>query len=158
SLRITSPLGRTGVITRLRIVAQIALPPSVMLSPVEFFVDGVRVGIVENGPPYAVDWVDENPLERREIVVQAADSVGQTLKDTVILPPFEVEEKTEVKSVLLETGVYDKNGRSISNLDSSAFTVREDNVDQTIDLVTREVVPTDVVLLVDNSTSMGARM
>ena len=158
SLRITSPLGRTGQVTHVRIVAQVSLPPGDRLSPVDFFVDGVLVGTVDAGPPYAVDWTDENPLERRELVVQAADSAGRTVRDTVVLPPFEVEERTEVKSVLLETGVYDAAGRSVSNLAPSDFTVLEDGVAQVLDLVTRETVPTDVVLLVDNSQSMSTRM
>jgi VWFA-related protein len=157
-LRITSPLGRTGLVTRLRIVAQISVPPAVTLSPVRFFVDGALIGTVENGPPYSVEWTDENPLERREILVQATDSSGRELRDTVSLPPFEVEERAEVKAVLLETGIYDKAGKSIGEMPASAFTVLEDGVQQVIDLVTRETVPTDVVLLVDNSQSMSSRM
>ncbi len=158
ALEITSPLGRTGLATRVRIVAQLSLAPEVLLSPVDFFVDGVRVGTVDAGPPYAVDWTDENPFERREIVVQAADSTGLVLRDTVVLPPFEVEERAEVKSVLLETGVYDKAGRSMGDIPPSDFSVLEDGVEQTLDLVTRESVPTEVVLLVDNSQSMSMRM
>jgi VWFA-related protein len=159
SLRITSPLGRTGLVTTVRIVAQVSLPTDVTLSEVEFFVDGAKIGTVVDGPPYALAWTDENPFERREIVVQAADSTGETLRDTVVLPAFEVEERTEVKAILLETGIYDvKTGRSISNVPEAAFSVLEDDVKQTIDLITRETVPTDVVLLVDNSNSMSARM
>jgi len=128
------------------------------VSPLEFFVDGVRVGTIESGPPYAVDWTDENPFEKREIVVQASDSSGNALRDSVILPPFELEERTEVKAVLLETGIYDKAGRPVREMPADAFAVLEDGVQQTIDLVTRETVPTDVVLLVDNSQSMSSRI
>lgn len=158
TLKITSPLGRTGLVMRVRIVAQIALAPGVLLSPVDFFVDGARVGTVENGPPYAVEWVDDNPFAKREIIVQAADSNGETLRDSVTLPPFEVVEKTDVTGVLLETSVYDKNGRFVSDLPASAFTVSEDEVAQTIDLITRESVETDLLLLVDNSQSMSRRI
>jgi VWFA-related protein len=158
SLKITSPLGRTGLVTRLRIVAQIVIQPGATLSPVDFFVDGTRVGTVQSGPPYAVEWVDENPLEQRELVVQAADSAGHLLRDSVTLPPFEVVEKTDVTGVLLETSVYDANGRYVSNLADAAFTVREEGEAQKIDLVSREKVETDLVLLVDNSNSMSRRM
>lgn len=158
TLTITSPLGRTGLVTRVRIVAQVSLASGVLLSPVEFFVDGAKVGTVADGPPYAVEWLDDNPFERREISVQAALSTGETLKDTVSLPPFEVVEKTEVTGVLLETSVYDKGGRFISDLPGTAFSVTEDDVDQTIDFVTRENVETDMVLLVDNSQSMSRRI
>jgi len=158
SLRITSPLGRTGTATKVRIVAQVTLASGVTLSPLDFYVDGVKVGTVESGPPYAVDWVDENPLERREIVVQANDSAGHVLKDTVVLPAYEVVEKTGVTGVLLETSVYDKTGRFVSSLEPNALRVTEDGIDQTIDSVTRENIPNDLVMLVDNSQSMSRRM
>ena len=157
-LRITSPLGRTGLVTRVRIVAQISVAPGVQLSPVDFFVDGKSVGTVKSGPPYAVEWLDENPFEKREIMVQASASTGETLRDTVSLPPFEVVEKTEVTGVLVETSVFDKNGRFVSDLPATAFKVSEDDVEQKIDFISRESVETDMVLLVDNSQSMSRRM
>ena len=120
TLTITSPQGRTGAVMRVRIVAQVALAPGTTLSPVAFYVDGTLVGTVNNGPPFAVEWVDDNPFERREITVQAADSTGATLKDTVILPPYEVIEKSQVTGVLVETSVYDKDGRFVSDLPPSA--------------------------------------
>lgn len=157
-LTITSPRGRTGLVTRVRIVAQVTLEPGAVLSPVEFFVDGARVGTVQEGPPFAVEWLDENPFERRDITVQAAVSSGDVLRDTVSLPPFEVVEKSEVTGVLLETSVYDTGGRFVSDLPGSAFTVAEDGVPQAIDFITRETVETDLLLLVDNSQSMARRL
>jgi VWFA-related protein len=158
SIRITSPLGRTGVVTRVRIVAQVHIPPGQTLSKLSFYVDGELVGTTDAEPYSSVDWTDENPFERREIVVQAADGSGRSVRDTVILPPFEVTDKTDVTSILLETGVYDKSGRFVSKLDPSTFTVRENGVPQKIDLVARETLPTNLVLLVDNSQSMSRRM
>src|ERR1700757_2413396 len=80
SIKITSPLGRTGLVTKVRIVAQVHVPQGGSISAVSFFVDGMLVGTVESGPPYAVDWVDDNPFERREIVAQAADAAGKVLR------------------------------------------------------------------------------
>lgn len=158
TLKITSPLGRTGAVLRVRIVAQITLAPGASLSPVEFFVDGAKVGTVPNGPPYAVEWLDDNPFAQREITVQAALSSGEVLRDSVNLPPYEVVEKTDVTGVLLETSVFDKTGRFVSDLPPSAFTVTEDDVEQSIDFITREAVDTELVLLVDNSQSMSRRI
>jgi VWFA-related protein len=158
SLRITSPLGRTGLVTTVHIVAQIVLPAGVVLSPVQFYVDGKPVGTVDDGPPYAVVWTDDNPFEKREIQVQATASNGAVLSDSIVLPPYEVAERAQVTGVLLETSVYDRLGRFASAFDTSAFTVVENGVKQTIDQVARENVPTDLVLLVDNSTSMSRRM
>src|SRR4029077_15681433 len=129
SLRITSPLGRTGLVARLRIVAQITAPPSVTLSPVHFFVDGVSVGSVDNGPPFAVDWVDENPFEPREIVVQTLESTGHVLRDAVVLPAYAVEARANLTGILMQTSVYDaKTGRLVSSLAGSDFAIHEDGV------------------------------
>jgi len=158
TLQITSPLGRTGLVMRVRIVAQIVVGKNVQLSPVDFYVDDQRVGTVSNGPPWAVEWVDDNPFEKRAITVRATESTGATLSDSVTLPPFEVVEKTEVTGVLLETSVYDKSGHYVSDLPGTAFTVLEDDVEQVVDLITRENVESDLVLLVDNSQSMARRI
>src|SRR5262249_36269703 len=118
-IRITSPLGRTGIVGRVRIVAQVHSPAD-MLSPGSFFVDGTLAGMADAAQFCAVDWTDENPFERREIVVEATDNRGQTLRDVVVLPPFEITDTTEVSSVLLETGVYDQTGRFASELDPAS--------------------------------------
>jgi Ca-activated chloride channel family protein len=158
SLRITSPLGRTGLVTTVHIVAQIAVPPGTVLSPVQFFVDGKSVGTVDDGPPYAVTWTDDNPFEPREIHVQATASNGTVLSDKIVLPAYEVAERTQVTGVLLETSVYDRSGRFAAAFDTKTFKVFENKVPQKIDVVTQEKVPSDLVLLVDNSTSMSRRM
>jgi hypothetical protein len=74
--------------------------------------------------------------------------------DTVVLPAFEVTDVSEVTSVLVEAGVYDKTGRFVSNLEPSALVVKENGVPQNLDLVSRESLPSTLVLLVDSSQSM----
>jgi Ca-activated chloride channel family protein len=156
-IRITSPLGRTGGVGAVRIVAQIQTPPEAVLSPVRFYIDGTLFKTDEDGPPYAVEWVDENPFERRELAVEAEDNLGHKGRDTVVLDAFEVTEIAEVASVLLEAGVYDRTGRFVSGLKSADFSVREDNVAQAIDLVSQERVPATFALLIDRSQSMSRR-
>ena len=157
-MRITSPQGRTGAITKVRIVAQIKVPAAVGPAKAWFYVDGKLVGSVEDGPSYSVDWVDENPFERREIVVQAQDTKGRTMEDKVVLPPFEITDQSEVSSVLLDAGVYDTHNRLVSGLDPAAFLIRENGVPQTADQIATEILPTTILLLVDNSQSMSRRM
>src|SRR5262245_2442305 len=159
SLRITSPLGRTGAPATVRIVAQVQWP-TVEVRPltVRFLVDGMLVGTVESGPLYAVTWMDENPFESREIVVEAEDALGGIVRDTVELPPYEIATETEVASILVDATVYDDAGHAVSNLEKSQFVIKENNDPQTVDLFTREVQPSTVVLLVDNSQSMRTRM
>src|SRR5262245_7360623 len=160
SLRITSPMGRTGAPATVRIVAQVQWPADTPVRPLHFrfLVDGSVVGTVESGPPYAVTWADENPFESREIVVEAADDAGAVVRDTVTLPPYEIADETEVASILVDTVVYDAKGRAVSNLNNTVLTVRENGDPQNGDLFTRETVASTVALLVDSSQSMSQRM
>ena len=140
-----------------RIVAQVQYAPTAAPGQVRFFVDRQLLGAVQQ-PPYAVEWVDENPFERREIAVEAVDALGNAATDTVVLEPFEVTESAEVASVLLEASVQDKKGRFVKDIDDAAFTVLEDNVRQSLDLVSHEAVGATFALLVDSSASMSRRM
>ena len=159
TVRITSPLGRTGETATVRIVVQVQRPPDTASSPlkVRFYVDNALVGTVD-APPYALPWLDENPFEKRDIRVEAEDSTGQIARDSVTLPAFEIAEQEEVGRVLVEAGVYDSNGRAATRLDPKTFRLREDGELQTLDVVARETYAMNVVLLVDNSQSMQRRM
>src|SRR5690349_21069278 len=70
TIKITSPLGRTGMSGPVRIVARIASAPRATLGPVQFFVDGKLLAEDKDGPPYAVEWSDKTPLVLTEIAVQ----------------------------------------------------------------------------------------
>ena len=78
AIQITSPLGRTGVVTRVRIVAQIVgLAHADQPVRARFYVDGQLLGEV-SAPPYSVEWLDDNPFLQREIVVQAQGFTDST--------------------------------------------------------------------------------
>jgi Ca-activated chloride channel family protein len=157
SVRITSPLGRTGGVGTVRIVAQVQQPSGATLAAVRFYVDGTLFKTDDDGPPYAVEWMDENPFERRELAVEVEDTEGRKGRDTVVLDAFEITEISEVASVLLEAGVYDRKGRFVSGLSPANFAVQEDGVAQAIDLVNHERVPATFALLIDSSQSMSRR-
>jgi VWFA-related protein len=157
SVRITSPLGRTGGVGAVRIVAQIQAPSGATLNPVRFYVDGTLFKTDNDGPPYAVDWTDENPFERRELAVEVDDTEGRKGRDKVVLEAFEITEVSDVASVLLEAGVYDKKGRFVTGLTPGNFAVQEDGVAQAIDLVSHERVAATFALLIDSSQSMSRR-
>lgn len=158
SLRITSPLGRIGEPGTVRLVAQIQEAAGATPGPVEFYVDGKLVGRAASGPPYAVDWVDENPYEARDIRAETVDSAGRMLRDTVHLRPLEVVEQSTVSRVLLEASVQDKDGRFVSGLTAANFLLREDGVQQSLELLKQETVPVTFALLVDSSQSMSYRI
>jgi Ca-activated chloride channel family protein len=158
SIRITSPLGRTGGSGAIRIVAQVTAEKDVDLSAVRFYVDGQLVGEDPSGPPFAVEWTDENPFETREIRADVADSVGNVARDTVTLKPFEFVERAEISSVYVETSVQDKGGKFVTGLTPDAFSLTEDDVPQTLDVVRAEQLPATYTLLIDTSQSMSRRI
>jgi Ca-activated chloride channel family protein len=157
SVRITSPLGRTGAAGVVRIVAQVQGDVS-SLSPVRFYVDNVFLGEVSDGPPWAIEWSDENPFEPREIAVEVSDAAGRSARDSVFLKPYEVMERSQVSSVILEATVQDKAGRFVSGMTASGFTLHEDEVPQSPDVVKPETLPATFTLLVDSSQSMNRRI
>src|SRR5687767_12291482 len=100
TVRITSPLGRTGIHGPIRIVAQVQHASDVVLQPVKFFVDQKLQGEAKQGPPFAVEWTDENPYEGREIAVEVCSMAGDCVRDVVKLDPLVLLEEAEVSSVL----------------------------------------------------------
>ena len=158
TVRITSPLGRSGSYGSVRIVAQIQSPAGVNLGPVQFFIDGKLFHTDADGAPYAVEWTDENPFERREIAVSVADALGREVGDRIVLEPFEVVEEAQVTSVLVEASVRDKNGRFPKNIQSSSFQLYEDGAPQVLDVARHESVAATFALLIDSSASMARRL
>jgi Bacterial Ig domain len=153
SVRITSPMGRTGEPGTVRIVAQVRAVPGIALQSVQFWVDGTLLASVSN-PPYATNWDDVNPFNPNQIKVEATDALGNTATDAVTLQPFEITEISEVTRVLVDASVQDKAGRFVRALSSRDFEVREDGVPQALDLAGEEDQPATFALLVDSSQSM----
>jgi len=158
TVEITSPLGRTGMTGPVRIVARITHEPAATISPVQFFVDDELIGEDADGPPYAVQWSEANPFERRRIAVQVSDSTGAVATDEVELAALELEEHAFVSSVVLEPSVRDARGRPVNDLALSDFTVYEDEVPQQIEMTEPGTVPANYTLLIDTSQSMSRRI
>lgn len=157
-VRITSPLGRTGVPGVIRVVAQVQTAVDRGVVPVHFFVDGVSIGDDLDGPPYVVEWEDVNPYEAREIRVDVETGQGGVISDSVKLPALEVLEETSVASVLIEATVIDEQNRYVSTLGLDDFRLSEDGVSQALDLVQLQSLPTTFTLLIDASQSLHRRI
>lgn len=155
AVRITSPLGRTGEPGTVRIVAQVHAESADAIQHVKFYVDGTLLRDVADGPPYAADWVDENPFVPTEISVEVADDHGASARDRETLKPLEIQDESNVASVLLEAAVEDSNGRFVAGLKPDEFHLTENNIPQKLDLVRQEDVPTTFTVLMDSSQSMA---
>src|SRR5687768_12126819 len=154
TIRITSPLGRTGVAGTVRIVAQVGTTSDGPAPSVRFLVDGKLLQTL-TAPPYAIDWVDDDPLVEREIVVEASDARSHTAKDAITLKPFTVTDESEVTSVVVEASVYDKNGRFVPGLGLADFALSDDGEPQTLSFASQQAVPVTFALLIDSSQSMN---
>jgi hypothetical protein len=112
TLRITSPLGRTGLTGTIRIVARLDADGGHAPRQVDFYVDKLLLASDLDGPPYEALWGDDNPFERRELTARAEFDAGPALTSTVVLPPLQVAEAAEVTSVALEASVVNARGSS----------------------------------------------
>lgn len=155
SVRITSPLGRTGTPGAVRIVARVERDGDTAIQAVRFFVNGASVGQDVDGPVYAVEWVDDNPFAPTVISVEVTDAKGRSATSRVDLAAFDFVEQAEVISVLVEATVHDKAGRSIGGLGKSGFVLDEDGARQELDVVRPESLPATYVMLVDSSQSIA---
>lgn len=157
TLRITSPIGRTGLPGTLRIVARLDGLDSSVPVQVHFFVNGTFLASDMDGPPFDALWTDENPFETRELVAKAELSSGTILTDAVVLNPLELTETAEVTSVAVEASVLDEKGRFVRDLTSSDFELLEDTELQDLELMLQQREPALFALLIDTSQSMATR-
>lgn len=153
TVHITSPMGRTGVAGSVRIVAQVHNASERAVTTVRFLVDGKTLQTVSQ-PPYAVDWIDDDPFLERDISVEASDDQGHTAKDAVTLKPLSVNDETSVMALVLEASVFRK-GRFVSGLTPADFALRENGELQAVDLASQNTMPVTYGLLIDSSQSMG---
>jgi VWFA-related protein len=158
SVRITSPLGRTGGSGSVRIVAQVRTTTEKPFPVVRFLVDDKVVKVDEDGPPFVADWVDDDLLQRREIVVEATDAAGNKGRDVVVLRPIEVHDTAQVTSVLVDVTVYSRQGRFVAGLGVNDFTLSENGEPQVLEIANQEQVPATFALLIDSSASMTPRV
>ena len=155
TIEITSPLGRTGLPGKVRIVARINTPKADGVIAVRFFVDNVLIGTDSDGPPYAVEWDDKNPYERTKLRAEFDDPVAGVVRHEIELPSFDIVEETAVMSVAVEASVQDAKGRFVGKLPASEFSVFEDGKPQKLDTAAAEATPATFAILVDSSQSMS---
>ena len=159
SLRITSPLGRSGLPGRIRVLARLDGVPAEQVARVAFYVDGVLLAEDADGPPYEALWDDENPFERREITARATLDSGAVFTDAVVLEPMRVTVSTAVASVVMEASVLDDDGRFVRGLGAEDFELFEGADEaQVIDSITQLNDPALFTLLIDSSQSMARRV
>ncbi len=155
SIEITSPLGRSGLPGKVRIVARVTAPKDAPTPKVRFFVDSALLATDSDGPPYAVEWEDVNPYEKTRLAAEVDDPVAGVIRTELELPSFDFVEEASVMSVGLEASVQDGRGKYVGGLSASDFRLYEDGVAQGLDSLSSEAAPATFALLVDSSQSMS---
>ena len=154
AIEITSPLGRSGLPGRVRIVARVTSHGEAT-PEVRFLVDGKLLATDTDGPPYAVEWEDENPFEKRQLAVEFDDPSGKLERDEVELEPFEFVDVAQVMSVGVDATVQDAKGHFVGGLTTTDFHLLENGVPQSIDSLRATATPATFALLIDSSQSMS---
>jgi VWFA-related protein len=155
SIEITSPLGRSGLPGKVRIVARVTFPEDVPAPHVRFFVEDKLLGTDTDGPPFAIEWEDLNPYEKIKLVAELDDPDRGAVRAEIALPSFDFVEESTIMSVGLDASVQDAKGRFIGGLTQADFQLVEDGIAQEIDSLTSDAAPATFALLVDSSWSMS---
>ena len=160
AIRITSPLGPHRPPARSHRRAGRARRPTRASRRVQLLRQRRAVGEDADGPPYAVEWTDENPFAPREITAEVDRRARATsARDVVLLKPLRDRRAGGGdRACCSRRPVQDKTGRfdrrhSAVGLHPSL----EDGVPQALDLVRPESLPATYALLVDSSQSMRRR-
>lgn len=149
-VRIVSPPPNQPLFGAVEIRAEVSGGP---VSRVEFYLDSLRIGVVEK-PPYrvVVDVGQQNTEHAIEVVAHGpAGPLGTANLRTLRL---QVDDEIEVGLQQLYA-VVEAGGRRVSELTRDDFTILDDGVPQQIITFERGEVPFTAVILVDSSTSMA---
>lgn len=122
---------------------------------VEFYLDSLRVGVVE-APPWriVVDVGYDNAEHSIEAVAHGPSGpIGSASLRTL---PLQVDDEIEVGLQQLYV-IVDRGGQRANDLKREDFTILDDGVPQQIMTFERGEIPFTAVLLVDSSTSMAGK-
>ncbi|HWM95392.1 MAG TPA: VWA domain-containing protein [Thermoanaerobaculia bacterium] len=152
TVRIVSPPPGQPIFGPIEIRAEVR---GAAVRKVEFYLDSLRVGVVE-APPWrvVVDVGHENAEHAIEVVAHGPSGlVGSASLRTL---PLQVDDEIEVGLQQLYV-VVDRSGQRVHDLKREDFTVLDNGVPQEIVTFERGEIPFTAVLLVDSSTSMAGR-
>lgn len=130
-------------------------PPATEIERVEFYIDGLRVGIAEQRPYRIVlDMGQENVSHDIEVAAVHADgsTVRNSMQTVAVATDFEIDVDLQQLYVTVE-----RDEERVLNLAEESFRILDGKAPQSIVTFERGDVPFTAVLLVDSSTSMQGR-
>jgi Ca-activated chloride channel homolog len=154
-LVLVSPSPGRAVFGEIEVLAQVS-PSGAGVTRVEFYLDGRRIGVIDN-PPYriVVDVGQDNVEHRFEAVAYSGPNSPAVASTTLRTPKIQTDEEISVRLRQLYITVEGGKG----SLERDDFTVVERGDRQKIVTFERGDIPFTAVLLVDASGSMhGERL
>lgn len=149
-VRLVSPAPNHPLFGEVEIRAEVGGAP---VSRVEFYLDSLRIGVVDK-PPWriVVDVGQDNREHSIEALAYGPNGpIGSAALRTL---PLQVDDEIEVGLQQLYV-VVERGNRRVTDLSREDFTVLDDGVPQQLITFERGEIPFTAVLLVDASTSMA---
>jgi Ca-activated chloride channel family protein len=152
-VRLVSPAAGQPLFGEVEIRADVQSAQGAPVSRVEFYLDSLRVGVVEAPPWRIVVDVGQNNMEHsiEALAYGPAGPIGSAALRTL---PLQVDDEIEVGLQQLYV-VVERGNRRVTDLTRDDFTVLDDGVPQPLITFERGEIPFTAVLLVDASTSMA---
>ena len=132
-------------------------PAEVVVRRMTFGVDGKVLCAVE-GPPYECPWEAGTSVVPHDVRVVAELIDGRRLVATVRTRGSSFEAASDAEVVQVAATVLDAKGKPVRGLTRDSFRVFEDGVEQTLSHFIGPDAPSDLVVAVDTSASMGPSM
>src|SRR5262245_49850208 len=149
-IAITSP--EAGAYMSGRVTHQARVPLATEVESVTFFVDDREVCIVTRRP-YDCDWNAGRIIRERQVRMAVRLKNGERVVKSVRTGGLDYAANTTVQAVQVTVSVL-QDGRFVTGLPQSAFTIQEDGRPQTVNGFIAEDGPLELVVAVDISGSM----
>jgi VWFA-related protein len=157
SVEITAPENQDIVSGETTIEVDVEAREPGDVEKVEFFIDD-ELRFTDAERPYKMVH-DFGSLPGVHVVrVVAHHRTGATVSDFIVTRSLDVRYFVDVRRVILDVSVRDEEGRLVTGLPESAFSVTEDGQPQRIIEVSPEERPILAGILIDSSGSMRDRM
>jgi len=137
----------------IRITVEASTSQDAQIARVSIFADDRLLTILEKSP-YTLTWNSGAGQVLRKLRAVAEDSLGRSGEAVLIARRIGGVQYEDVRLVQVYAAVRDAKGRAVTDLERSAFTLKEDGVPQTIATFAPARVPITIALLLDTSSSM----
>jgi len=132
-------------------------PKSADVRSVTLFADGQQVCTLQR-PPFECTWNAGPHVSVHTLRASAQLAGGQVIRHSILTRGEAYTETVDVDAVQVTATVTDGDGRFVRGLDSDAFRLFEDNVQQNLTSFQAKNVPLEIVVAVDVSGSMTPAM